>query len=409
MDVWKKYWPPNLALFNIYGTTECSCWATLNKVPWNNEDLPRLSSEVLQQIGTPLEGTTIEVRGDDGISVIQDGEGELWLGGDSRICLVGDETSGLALRPTGDLVRVKNSTTIQIIGRRDHQVKVFGKRCHLDNLARQLQLLPGVIFAKFCKDPNPESEEALLTCFIQLSDQTRPTLTQLWTHLRASLPPFALPGAIYELREIPITKNGKVDLLQLWRDCRQKNLLEGASLGPSSTHSEITANLLTLVANLLGLDPSEVLDSNFLLELGGTSIEAALLTNQLLSWIIVSPNPSGHMTRQRLLTTILNSSLGEVGHWLASYSLGSEKREMPPDFEVGNDVVNPVKRAKGMEETLPSHPVSRASTSVWPVSNTRVIPPSTSWKLDTGKCIDASPLIVTSRNRTRFLSILCHC
>lgn len=64
----------DVTLWNIYGTTECSVWATLQKV-----------IEEPVGIGEALNDTEISLQN------ISDNQGELWIGGPQRICLVGDE------------------------------------------------------------------------------------------------------------------------------------------------------------------------------------------------------------------------------------------------------------------------------------------------------------------------------
>ena len=111
-----------------------------------------------------MEETRLEVRDLNG-AVVESGEGELWLGGERRVCVVDDEVKGLVMRPTGDVARVDRGV-INIIGRRDNQIKILGKRCQLDLLDAATQNLAGVRYAKYWLDPRHTAEAPVLCCSI---------------------------------------------------------------------------------------------------------------------------------------------------------------------------------------------------------------------------------------------------
>lgn len=65
----------NIDVYNIYGITEVSCWASINLVV-DRRDL---------SLGVPLSETIFEVRDEDG-NVINDGVGELFIGLSTTNC-----------------------------------------------------------------------------------------------------------------------------------------------------------------------------------------------------------------------------------------------------------------------------------------------------------------------------------
>ena len=89
-------------------------------------------------LGDALLNTAIQVMSYDG--VVRSGssgvarEGELLLGGNERVCLVGEETSAKfgTFRRTGDIVCVDVSGCVYYAGRRDNQIKRFGQRINLE-------------------------------------------------------------------------------------------------------------------------------------------------------------------------------------------------------------------------------------------------------------------------------------
>jgi len=101
-------------LWNIYGTTECSVWATLFLIPpeWKQNEIP---------IGDPLDGISLSIHNEE--LQIQCGEG----------CWVGHELERPLIRSTGDLVYEEN-LCIYWKGRKDSVVKRFGQRFSLSEI-----------------------------------------------------------------------------------------------------------------------------------------------------------------------------------------------------------------------------------------------------------------------------------
>jgi acyl-CoA synthetase (AMP-forming)/AMP-acid ligase II len=130
-------------MWNIYGTTESSVWATLGQIPppvykalqnrWEWPEFDRLVHEGIP-IGSPLNGKELFISFDTS-NLVAEGdfsshkgrEGELWIGGDCR-CLVEGETEPMKIRPTGDLIKVNDSGDILIVGRVDEVFKRNGLR-----------------------------------------------------------------------------------------------------------------------------------------------------------------------------------------------------------------------------------------------------------------------------------------
>ena len=81
-------------LWNIYGTTECSVWASMHR--FTDASIKRCLEIGMAPIGQPLAGADIELRDREKNNEILDGhtdaEGVLWLGGAKRVCYINDET-----------------------------------------------------------------------------------------------------------------------------------------------------------------------------------------------------------------------------------------------------------------------------------------------------------------------------
>ncbi|XP_010572830.1 PREDICTED: acyl-CoA synthetase family member 4 isoform X2 [Haliaeetus leucocephalus] len=130
------------SIFNLYGITEVSSWATCYKIP---EEV--FSSDFRTDfpipLGLPLLGTKVEVRDTNGSAVLE-GEGQIFIGGEERICFLDDEiTVPLGtMRETGDFVRVQNAKLF-FLGRKDNQIKRHGKRFNIECLQQSVLGLLG--------------------------------------------------------------------------------------------------------------------------------------------------------------------------------------------------------------------------------------------------------------------------
>ncbi|XP_059923034.1 beta-alanine-activating enzyme isoform X2 [Gadus macrocephalus] len=130
-------------MYNVYGITEVSCWASCHQVP---ESLLKSSHQAASSIpiGAPLLNTSVEVRDDWGC-VITAGQGQLFIGGQERVCLIDDESTMVpgTMRATGDWVEMEGKH-LHYLGRRDRLVKRNGQRVNLDTVQQVMMSLPQV-------------------------------------------------------------------------------------------------------------------------------------------------------------------------------------------------------------------------------------------------------------------------
>ncbi|XP_068042880.1 beta-alanine-activating enzyme isoform X2 [Anomalospiza imberbis] len=129
------------SIFNLYGITEVSSWATCYKVP-EEAFSADFRTDFPIPLGSPLLGTKLEVRDANGSEVLE-GEGQIFIGGEERICFLDDEmTVPLGtMRETGDFVRVKNAKLF-FLGRKDNQIKRHSKRFNIEYLQQSVLCLP---------------------------------------------------------------------------------------------------------------------------------------------------------------------------------------------------------------------------------------------------------------------------
>ncbi|KNC99536.1 uncharacterized protein SPPG_04926 [Spizellomyces punctatus DAOM BR117] len=389
-------------LWNIYGTTECSVWATLQKV-----------DKTPVSIGEALDDTEICVPN------MQRNTGELWIGGPKRICYVGDEVKGESLRPTGDLVHIDSLTNVMTyMGRTSNSIKRLGYRINLEVIAGAIDVVPGVVRSEaiyvdrtrsFC--PTTLVAFVVAQCRDRNPVQLRHAIGQL---LEKTLPFYARPDYVFFIDDIPMTHHGKTDrtaLLRIWEDRRRVVHESGPSQSLSRT--DVERHVLTTLANQVPSSP-QGRDWWFLSE-GGTSIDAAKVTEDLLRWIALSaakrnkPDVELDMIRPILLTRILHNAASEVVAYVTQLlnsdePLSSTVRKRSRPSSVGDSITSCRQRQcldesedragilivrRTMEATTRSHEHHDRHRELQKKLKLRV-----QWKVNLEKCVDASPVLL---------------
>jgi amino acid adenylation domain-containing protein len=202
-------------LWNFYGPTETTIWATTYRVP---DGVVRMS------VGRPIAGTAAYVLGPDLEPTPLGVPGELWLGGVGvtwgywgRPGLTAERfvpdpfgtVPGGRLYRTGDLVRRLADGTFEHLGRIDRQVKLHGVRTELGEVEATIQAHPMVrraIAAVRDDAPGGPGLVAYLQC-----DGGGPEPAELREHLRRTLPDAMIPIAFVTVDEFPTLPNGKLD------------------------------------------------------------------------------------------------------------------------------------------------------------------------------------------------------
>ncbi|GMS90295.1 hypothetical protein PENTCL1PPCAC_12470, partial [Pristionchus entomophagus] len=189
-------------IYDVYGITEVSCWATVAEVP---------HCATTVTLGEPIDGTEIMV----------DGERRLLIGGERRRCLVDGLREG-EWTDSGDRVELaEGGRGWRIVGREGDEVKLHGVRVNLAHAARQL----GGIYAdsaRFAKFVVYRSD--FLVLFVQ-GDASMEEVDSV-------LPPGLSVHHIERIDEVPLNSSGKADSRALL------SLLERLSVADENTLRE---------------------------------------------------------------------------------------------------------------------------------------------------------------------------
>jgi amino acid adenylation domain-containing protein len=217
----------------------------------------------------------------------------------------GNTTSQLRLYKTGDLARYKTDGSIELLGRKDNQVKVRGQRVELGEIEHQVLLARAgakeVAVELFKPQMNGDS---LLACFIVINDgdrddqadkHGRDALSRVHMQdairivrdkLTELLPQYMVPTLFVPMAKLPTTSSRKIDrkrLREIGASFSAQQLAElrtssqGAKRAPTTeaerTMQQLWARVLNIEADSIGLD-----DSFF--RLGGDSIAAMKLVGE---------------------------------------------------------------------------------------------------------------------------------
>uniref|UniRef100_A0ABM5GI35 Beta-alanine-activating enzyme isoform X1 n=2 Tax=Pogona vitticeps TaxID=103695 RepID=A0ABM5GI35_9SAUR len=283
-------------IFNIYGITEVSCWATCYKVPEEFFSADH-RFDLLVPLGTPLLGTTVEVKDANG-SAILEGEGQVFIGGKERVCFLDDEVTlpmG-TMRATGDFVRVKD-TEMFFLGRKDNQIKRHGKRLDIQQVQ---QIVEGHSEVESCALIWYQEKKLILFVVPKGILERRHFLNKL----QKCLPGHAVPDELLLIEILPFTSHGKIDVSELNKV--YSDHLSSRRNKRKLSRKELWEGLQYLWKSLLNLpdDSSSILKDSLFLHSGGDSLKS-LQFQEEIEYMVGRAVPS-------LLEVILSRSFEEV-------------------------------------------------------------------------------------------------
>jgi thioesterase domain-containing protein len=183
---------------------------------------------------------------------------------------------GARIYRTGDRCRWLADGAIEFLGRLDHQVKVRGYRIELAEVESALLACPGVREAAVAVHSGAAGAARLVAYLV--ADAAGEPLAALVVrrHLKDCLPDYMVPTTFVILEALPRTLSGKVDRRALPAPPTERPGTGRPYVGPSTPLEGFLADLWREV---LRTDRPSVHDSFF--ELGGNSIEGAVLINRL--------------------------------------------------------------------------------------------------------------------------------
>ncbi|MDB5701523.1 MAG: amino acid adenylation protein [Sphingomonadales bacterium] len=262
-------------LWNIYGPTEATVWATIERVTVGTGPVA---------IGRPIDGATVMIADDD-LTEMPAGEiGEIVIGGPgvargyrNAPVLTADRFArlddGMPVYRTGDLGRLDPDGSIYCLGRRDDQVKVRGFRIELGDIESALAAHPHIAWCAARVWQDPTGENVLVGYVVARPGGALPT-NDVKTFLADTLPPYMIPTRIVPMVELPMTPNGKVDRNAL------PSPVDAAPIASTSTYdNDVERGMATIWCELLGV--ADVARDDDFFDLGGYSLITVRLLRRI--------------------------------------------------------------------------------------------------------------------------------
>ncbi|MCW3786229.1 amino acid adenylation domain-containing protein [Plebeiibacterium sediminum] len=208
---------PNAIIVSLGGATEASIWSIfyiINKIEENWNSIPygkALTNQEMYVLNDNLEECEINETGEICISGLGLAKGYINNTELTEKAFIVHPTSNKRIYKTGDLGRYMQDGNIEILGRKDLQVKVNGYRIELKEIEYILNQHPYI----FLTIVNIWSKNLLsqkhLICYIKMNQGYILSVKDIKKYLKTKLPEYMIPNFYCFIDEIPLTTNGKVD------------------------------------------------------------------------------------------------------------------------------------------------------------------------------------------------------
>jgi amino acid adenylation domain-containing protein len=272
---------PDLKIFNTYGQTECSDVTAYYEIP-------KVFNESKVLIGKPIQNVSLIVMSQTNkicpIGVV----GEICTGG---ICLARGyinnfdlTTEKFVLNPitkkakiykTGDYGRWLSNGNLEIIGRRDDQIKIRGYRIDV-GLIVDFLLSSKIVQEVIVLPRETAFGTKELICYFK-NDKGLSAL-DLRNSLRNKLPAYMIPDQFIQVDSFPLLKNGKIDKNSLTKSY-STTINSGFEYVAPTSPSEIM--LTEIWCDLLALEKTKIGIKDNFFDIGGHSLKATTLINKI--------------------------------------------------------------------------------------------------------------------------------
>jgi len=277
---WRQAVGEHVEIVNLYGTSETTLAKTFHRIAALSGDL----NQVLH-VGKPISHTVVAII-NEGIPCTVGEIGEIYIKTPFATKgyyknealtrsvfvqnpLVQDRTD--LMHRTGDLGRYTSEGNIEVLGRKDDQVKVNGIRVELNEVKQAVLGLDFISQAEVVAHQNSDNQQELI-CYYT-GTHTTPELFRsgLQTELNESL----IPAYFVHLDEFPLTINGKVDKKALPKP--EAALISGDDY--EAPANVIEHKLEEIFKTVLGL--SRVGRKVAFFKIGGTSLKAIQMISRI--------------------------------------------------------------------------------------------------------------------------------
>ncbi len=262
-------------LFVLYGSTEVTCMGCTYPVP-------RSRTIEKTYVGRAFAGMDMALLGEDGKEAPTGAIGEVLFTGlgimsgyVNKPALTREKfvtLNGKTYFRTGDLGRLGPFGDLELLGRRDSQIKLHGLRIEPVEVETCLRRAPGVSEC-LVATPDIEGQGRRLTAYIVPEDRNALSIPAIRLFLRSHLPDSMTPSAFVHLDALPLNRNFKVDRQALPTPTAADLLGGGEQVPP---RDDIEVRLTELWSAELGFATIGITDA--FADLGGDSLHAITLS-----------------------------------------------------------------------------------------------------------------------------------
>jgi acyl-CoA synthetase (AMP-forming)/AMP-acid ligase II/acyl carrier protein len=261
---------PNAIVYGLGGATEASIWSNWHEVTDIDKDRASIP------YGIPLANQKMFILNDNMEIVPNNVPGDLYIAGAglarcywndterTRAAFIENAFDGLRLYNTGDLAMYSPEGHIVFLGREDGQIKLGGYRIEIGEIESAIRKLTN------CNNAVVFSGNQL-TAYVSRNDNDINVLEGL----KDLIPSYMIPKAVYDIDDMPLSANGKVDRKKLIKMFDNTGNVAKCEL----PRSEVEINLAGIWQECLGIEQI-YLGDNFFLK-GGDSLKAVTIVNEI--------------------------------------------------------------------------------------------------------------------------------
>ncbi len=267
-----------IEIYNEYGPTEATVGCMIHLFD------PAEDDRVHVPIGRPAANTQIYVLDEQLNPVAEHVAGELYIAGDGLAAgylnkeqltaerfIANPFVAGARMYRSGDLARLLPEGTLDLIGRRDEQVKFHGHRVELNEIRSALNRHAEIRDSVVVVTKDQQDRPVMVAYYVSRRELEGEALREF---LADSIIEETLPNLFVHLRKLPLTLNGKINFRALPSVEEAREQVKRRYMG---ARNEGEAALVRIWEEVLGVERIGVHDSFF--EWGGHS----LLGTQVIS------------------------------------------------------------------------------------------------------------------------------
>ncbi|OUM65643.1 hypothetical protein PIROE2DRAFT_7310, partial [Piromyces sp. E2] len=280
----RKY--SNCEIYNGYGPTECTVSCTFKRV---DENIERKIT-----IGKPQCNYKIYILDEDKNICPVGVEGEIYISGYgvSKGYLNKEELTKEKFIPyimklmyrTRDLGRWTEEGEIEYLGRIDFQVKIHGQRIELGEIEskiKEIEQIQQVVVI----DKEKEGGDKYLICYYVIKNEINDkeingkiiSGKEIRNYLKKKLPIYMIPNYFKEIKEIPLSSNGKLDR----RGLPEPSIEDIVNENYIAPETETEKKLCKIYGEILKIPSNEIGQMSDFYELGGDSLNAIRLISKI--------------------------------------------------------------------------------------------------------------------------------